>query len=59
VAGTRISVEVILEWIASGATPEAIHEAYPHVPLEGVRQAVLYAARFLENEVVVALPQEA
>ncbi|PSQ71200.1 MAG: DUF433 domain-containing protein [Bacteroidetes bacterium QH_9_67_14] len=52
VKGTRISVEMILEWIASGASPADIAEAYSQLAEEDVQQAVRYAARFLENEVV-------
>ena len=54
VAGTRISVEMILEWIASGASRADIAETYPQLETEDVQQAVRYAARFLENEVVTA-----
>jgi uncharacterized protein (DUF433 family) len=32
--GTRISVDMILEWIASGASIPAIVEQYPHVTEE-------------------------
>ena len=53
VRGTRISVEMILEWLASGGTTAEIVEAYPHLTPVDIEQAVRYAARFLENEVVV------
>jgi uncharacterized protein (DUF433 family) len=53
VRGTRISVEVVLEWLASGGTMAEIVQAYPHLAPADVEQAVRYAARFLENEVVV------
>lgn len=53
IKGTRISVEMILEWIASGATVSDITAAHPHLRAEDVAQAVRYAARFLENEVVI------
>lgn len=52
--GTRISVELILEWIASGAAPAEIAETYPQLEEADVQQAVRYAARFLENEVVTS-----
>lgn len=54
IKGTRISVELILEWIASGATAEQITQAYPQLTAEDVSEAVSYAARFLENEVVIS-----
>jgi uncharacterized protein (DUF433 family) len=44
VKGTRISVAIILEWLGSGGTPQTIHQAYPQVSEEAVRQALLYAS---------------
>jgi uncharacterized protein (DUF433 family) len=43
IKGTRISVEMVMEWIASGATRDAIVSAYPHLTAEDVEQAVGYA----------------
>lgn len=51
--GTRISVEMVLEWVASGGTLEGIAATYPHLTPEALQQAVRYAARFLENEIVI------
>jgi uncharacterized protein (DUF433 family) len=53
IKGTRISVDFLLELIAHGASREDILKAYPHLSAEDVEQAVLYAARFLKNEVVI------
>jgi uncharacterized protein (DUF433 family) len=53
IKGTRISVEFILELVASGATRDEIVRAYPHLTVEDVEEALRYAARFLENEVLV------
>ncbi|MCS6950437.1 MAG: DUF433 domain-containing protein [Armatimonadota bacterium] len=61
IKGTRISVEFLLELFASGATREQILQAYPQLGEEDVEQALRYAARFLENEVVLEVsitPQE-
>lgn len=52
IRGTRISVEHVLELLASGASHEDIVRAYPHLPPESVRAAVEYAASALKNEVV-------
>ena len=54
VKGTRISVEFILELVASGASRGDILEAYPQLSAEDVEEAVQYATRFLENEVVLS-----
>ena len=40
---TRISVEMILEWVASGATRDDILKKHPHLTAEDVDQAVEYA----------------
>lgn len=41
---TRISVELVMEWIASGATPDTIVTKFPHLSREAVQEAILYAA---------------
>ena len=53
IKGTRISVEFILELIASGATFDDILESYPHLTREDLEEALKYTARFLKNEVVI------
>ncbi len=53
IKGTRISVEFLLELIASGASRSDIISTYPHLSAEDVEVAVRYAARFLENEVLL------
>ncbi|MCC6588033.1 MAG: DUF433 domain-containing protein [Bryobacterales bacterium] len=50
IRGTRLSVEFILELIASGANREEILSAYPQIEPEHIEAAVRYAARFLKNE---------
>ncbi len=52
IRGTRISVEFILELLASGATPNDILEKYPQITDRGLAAALTYAARALKNEVV-------
>ena len=49
--GTRISVDFLLELLASGATREQIFEAYPQVDEEALAAALRYAARALKGEV--------
>ncbi|MBI4875727.1 MAG: DUF433 domain-containing protein [Acidobacteria bacterium] len=50
VRGTRISVEFLLELMASGATKQTILEAYPHLTGEDIEAALRYASRFLKDE---------
>jgi uncharacterized protein (DUF433 family) len=51
VRGSRISVQFILELVASGASVEDIHRQYPEVPSEGIAAALRYAANSLKNEI--------
>jgi uncharacterized protein (DUF433 family) len=53
IRGTRISVELILEWIASGATRDDILRKHAHLSAEDVGQALAYAAAAVRNEVLV------
>ena len=53
IKGTRISVEIIMEWIASGASVEDIYKEHVHLPKGSVEQAIQYAARFIENEILI------
>jgi uncharacterized protein (DUF433 family) len=53
IKGTRISVAFILELLASGASRRDILEAYPHVSDAGLTAALTYAARSMNNEIVV------
>lgn len=54
IKGTRLSVEFILELIASGATRDDVVRAYPQLAADDVEQAVRYAAQFLRNEVIIS-----
>lgn len=55
IRGTRISVAIILEWIASGATREDIVRNYPHLTMDDVEQAITYAAASVRNEVLLSV----
>lgn len=52
IRGTRITVDLILELLASGMTPEEIAEDYK-ISVEDVRTALLYAAKVLGREEVM------
>ncbi len=53
IRGTRISVAFILELFAGGATHREILQAYPHLPAEGVEEALRYAASAFKNEYIL------
>ena len=42
IKGTRISVQLILEWVAVGTTIQEILEKYPHLTYEGIQEAMLH-----------------
>jgi uncharacterized protein (DUF433 family) len=43
IRGTRIPVELILEWLSGGRDLDEFFEAYPHLTREDVRAALLFA----------------
>lgn len=53
VAGTRLSVEFILELFASGATKEEVTKSYPQLTEEAVEEALKYAAQSVKNEILL------
>jgi uncharacterized protein (DUF433 family) len=55
IEGTRISVEFILDLLASGVREEEILEDYPHLTKEDILACLRYAARSYRNEVYVPL----
>ena len=52
VAGTRITVDLILEKLGGGESVEALLEAHPRLTREGVLAALRFAAQALRAEVV-------
>jgi uncharacterized protein (DUF433 family) len=59
VAGTRITVELILEKLAAGETVEQILDAHPRLTRAAVFAALEFAARALRADVVYPIPNEA
>jgi uncharacterized protein (DUF433 family) len=52
VAGTRITVELILEKLAAGEPVEQILAAHPRLTREAIQAALAFAARALRADVV-------
>ena len=52
VAGTRITVELILEKLAAGKTIEQILAAHPWLTREAIQAALAFAARALRADIV-------
>lgn len=59
VAGTRITVEQILEKLGAGETVEQLLEAHPRLTRESIQAALAFAAEALRADVVYPLPDEA
>jgi uncharacterized protein (DUF433 family) len=57
VAGTRITVELILEKLAAGETIEQMLAAHPRLTREANQAALAFAARALRADIVYPLPQ--
>jgi uncharacterized protein (DUF433 family) len=57
VAGTRISVELILEKLAAGETIEQVVKAHPRLTKESVYAALSFAAQTLHADVVYPLSE--
>ena len=52
VAGTRITVELILEKLSAGETMQQLLEAHPRLTEEAVRAALAFAREALRADVV-------
>jgi uncharacterized protein (DUF433 family) len=55
IAGTRITVELILGKLAAGETVEQVVEAHPRLNEEAVRAALAFAADALRADVIYPL----
>ncbi len=53
IKGTRISVDFILELLASGMTQEEILEEYPRLKQADIHAVLHYAAQSIKREEVV------
>ena len=54
IKGTRLTVEIVVEKMAYGATLDDLKKDYPFLTEEDIRSALLYAAKRLANEEVYA-----
>jgi uncharacterized protein (DUF433 family) len=55
IAGTRITVESIIEKLAAGESVEQILKAHPRLNRESIRAALDFAAKALRSDVVYPL----
>ncbi len=59
VKGTRISVELILGWLAQGWTHDMLLEAYPHITRDDILAALMFAAEMMREEQYLAIHKAA
>ena len=52
IAGTRITVEIILEKLAAGETMEQILDAHPRLTREAIHAALAFATEALRADVI-------
>lgn len=59
IAGTRVTVELVLEKLAADESVDQILAAHPRLTRAGVLAAVDYAAKVLHTDIIHPLPQKA
>jgi len=47
IAGTRISVELVMDWLGTGGTPESIAQKHPLLTPDLVMEAIRYTATYV------------
>jgi len=57
IAGTRVTVELILEKLSAGETVEQILKAHPRLTREAIRAALAFAAEALRADVVYPIAE--
>jgi uncharacterized protein (DUF433 family) len=57
IAGTRITVELILEKLAAGETVEQILDAHPRLTHEAIQAALTFAAEALQADVIYPIAE--
>ena len=53
IKGTRITVNLIIQLLANGATETEILEDYPDLKKEDIKAALLYASHCLDREEII------
>lgn len=59
VRGTRLSVELILGWLAQGWTHEMLLESYPQLSRDDILAALAYTTALLREESYLTLDHRA
>jgi uncharacterized protein (DUF433 family) len=59
IAGTRITVELVLEKLAAGETTEQILASHPRITAESIKAALAFAAEALKADVIYPIVETA
>jgi uncharacterized protein (DUF433 family) len=59
VAGTRITVEHVLDELAAGRSVEQLLDSYPRLTRDGISAALAFAAEALRADVIYPAPAAA
>jgi uncharacterized protein (DUF433 family) len=55
IKGTRISVELVLDLLAAGYTPDQIRQQYDHLSLDDIHACLAYAREVIRSERMFAV----
>ena len=55
IKGTRISVELVMDLLSSGYTPEQIVQQYDHLTLDDIHACLAYAKEVIRSERVYSV----
>lgn len=55
IKGTRISVELVLDLLAAGYTPQQICDQYDHLTVDDIQACLAYAKEVIQSERVYAV----
>ena len=55
IKGTRIAVELVLDLLAAGYTPEQIRQQYDHLTVEDIQACLAYAREVVGSERMFAV----
>ena len=57
IKGTRLTVDFLLERLASGWTEKELFESYPHLTPEDLRAVFAYASESLKDGLFLSVPR--
>ncbi len=59
IKGTRVPVELVLQYLANDPDIKNLFAAFPHLTIEDVKACFLYARELVEEEQIFPLPSDA